>query len=146
MEQPRRIATFSELIDHQPVHAEVNGLDLVITRFDDKLSVLYGRCLHRGALMSDGHVSGDDLICGLHGWDYRLDSSVSAYNNSEVLHKFSAKIEDDGVWVDEAEINSYLEKHPNPLRGISTWGSMPTPTRKIPSPLPAISRSSPKTD
>jgi phenylpropionate dioxygenase-like ring-hydroxylating dioxygenase large terminal subunit len=25
--------------------------------------VLYGRCAHRGALMSDGYVQGDDLIC-----------------------------------------------------------------------------------
>ncbi|MES9874911.1 MAG: glutamate synthase-related protein [Candidatus Sedimenticola sp. 6PFRAG7] len=115
MQQPVRIATFSELIDRQPVHAEVNGLDLVITRFDDEISVLYGRCLHRGALMSDGHVSGNDLICGLHGWDYRLDTGVSAYNNSEVLQKFSAKIEDDGVWVDEQEINTYLQKYPQPF-------------------------------
>ncbi|MET0014182.1 MAG: glutamate synthase-related protein [Sedimenticola sp.] len=115
MEKPLRIATFSELKDRQPVHAEVNGLDLVVTRFDDRVSVLYGRCLHRGALMADGHVSGEDIICGLHGWDYRLDSGVSAYNNSEALHKFTATIEDDGVWVDEKEISDYLEEHPQPF-------------------------------
>ena len=35
--------------------------------------------------MSDGHVSGANLICGVHGWDYRLDTGVSEYNNSETL-------------------------------------------------------------
>ena len=50
-------------------------------------SVLYGRCLHRGALLSDGRVDGDNLICGLHGWDYRIDTGVSEYNNDEVLRE-----------------------------------------------------------
>ena len=51
------------------------------------VSVLYGRCLHRGALMADGHVEGDNLICGLHDWDYRLDTGVSAYSHHEVLNE-----------------------------------------------------------
>jgi nitrite reductase/ring-hydroxylating ferredoxin subunit len=46
------------------------SVELVIVRRDDEHSVLHGRCLHRGALLADGHVQGDDLICGLHGWDY----------------------------------------------------------------------------
>ena len=54
------------------------------------VSVLYGRCAHRGALMSDGYVDGDNLMCGLHGWDYRLDTGISEYNNSETLPKFSS--------------------------------------------------------
>ena len=44
-------------------------MDLVVIRFDDRVSVLYGRCLHRGALMADGEVSGPNLICGLAGSD-----------------------------------------------------------------------------
>ena len=59
----------------------------MIIRRGDEHSVLYGRCLHRGALLADGHVEGDDLICGLHGWDYRIDTGVSAYNNAEVLRE-----------------------------------------------------------
>ncbi|MFT4808210.1 MAG: nitrite reductase/ring-hydroxylating ferredoxin subunit [Paraglaciecola sp.] len=90
----------------------VANVDLVIVRFDDRVSVLYGRCAHRGALMSDGYVQGDDLICGVHGWDYRLDTGVSAYNNAELLDKFSAWIEDRKVWVDEDEIAAWQESHP----------------------------------
>jgi nitrite reductase/ring-hydroxylating ferredoxin subunit len=62
--------------------------------------------------MSDGYVQGDDLICGVHGWDYRLDTGVSAYNNAELLDKFSAWIEDRKVWVDEDEIAAWQESHP----------------------------------
>ncbi len=106
---------FSELEDRQPKHHLINGLDLVILRYDDNVSVLYGRCLHRGALMSDGYVEGDNLICGLHGWDYRYDTGVSEYNNEEALHKFKSEIRDDYVWIDEQEVNSFLQKHPQPF-------------------------------
>ena len=60
------------------VGAQVSNADLVIVRFDDNHSVLYGRCLHRGALMADGSVSGDNFICGLHGWDYLFQTGVSS--------------------------------------------------------------------
>ena len=61
------IKDWKELQDRQPAYALVAGVDLVVIRYDDKVSVLYGRCAHRGALMSDGSVDGDNLICGLHG-------------------------------------------------------------------------------
>jgi len=106
---------FDDLQDRTPTPLQVNGLDLVVVRYDDNVSVLYGRCLHRGALMADGYISGDNLICGLHGWDYRYDTGVSEYNNSEVLYKFKSEIEDGYIYVDEDEINQYQVDFPQPF-------------------------------
>ncbi|MEM7682893.1 MAG: glutamate synthase-related protein [Planctomycetota bacterium] len=110
------VAKWSELEDRKPAYALISEVDLVVVRFDDQVSVLYGRCLHRGALMSDGHVDGPNLICGVHGWDYRLDTGVSAYNNSEALHRFGAWIEaeQDAVLVDPDEIARWADDHPQP--------------------------------
>ena len=69
------IKKWEELEDRIPEHAIVADVDLVVVRFDELVSVLYGRCAHRGALMSDGSVDGANLICGVDGWDYRLDIS-----------------------------------------------------------------------
>ncbi len=118
------LAVWDELIPYTPVGALVADVDLVITRYQrngqDQVSVLYGRCLHRGALMSDGSVQGDNLICGVHGWDYRYDSGVSEYNNEEALHKFTAWIEDhDGarsVVVDADEIAAWEDANPQPFK------------------------------
>ncbi|AXT52730.1 glutamate synthase [Aquimarina sp. BL5] len=115
MKKPVSIAKISDLENKQPTHALVNGLDLVIVKFDEEISVLYGRCLHRGALMADGHVDGHNLICGVHGWDYRVDTGISEYNNKEVLHKFSTKIDGDNLYVDEKEIDAYLANQPQPF-------------------------------
>jgi nitrite reductase/ring-hydroxylating ferredoxin subunit len=113
--RPVRVATWADVPDRQPVGAAVEGIDLVIIRRGDEHSVLYGRCMHRGALLADGHVDGDNLLCGLHGWDYRIDSGVSAYNNAEVLEKFHSWIEGDGLFVDAREICAYRDGHPQPF-------------------------------
>ncbi|MGB1252729.1 MAG: glutamate synthase-related protein [Candidatus Promineifilaceae bacterium] len=116
MTQPIEIAKWSTLPDRDPQYALVANVDLVIVRADDTVSVLYGRCLHRGALLSDGFVRGDDLICGVHNWDYRYDTGVSTYNNEEVLHKFTAWVDHaaDSVLVDEAEVEAYAITNPQP--------------------------------
>ncbi|MBT8338008.1 MAG: Rieske (2Fe-2S) protein, partial [Gemmatimonadetes bacterium] len=107
--RPIAVATWDDLADRTPSHALVAGVDLVVIRMDDEVSVLYGRCLHRGALLSDGHVDGPNLICGLHGWDYRVDSGVSEYENAETLERFRSWVEDGSVWVDEAEVGAWAE-------------------------------------
>lgn len=110
------IAKYDELEDRKPAYALVADVDLVVVRFDDDVSVLYGRCLHRGALMSDGFVDdNDNLICGVHNWDYRIDTGVSEYANEEKLHKFKAWIEDGNVCVDEEEIADWADKNPQPF-------------------------------
>ena len=110
------VAKFSELKDRSPAHALVANVDLVVVRFDDAVSVFYGRCLHRGAMMADGFVdANDNLICGVHDWDYRLDTGVSSYNNEEALEKFSSWIENDEVLVDEEEIAAWHDANPQPF-------------------------------
>lgn len=111
-----RIADWNELEPLQPSYALVANVDLVVIRLEDidQASVLYGRCLHRGALMSDGSIKGKDLICGLHGWDYDYTTGVSSYNPEEKLHRFQSWIEDGGVWVDKEEVSAWEAKNPQP--------------------------------
>jgi glutamate synthase domain-containing protein 2 len=122
------IVKWDELEDRTPAYVLVAEVDLVIVRFDDTVSVLYGRCAHRGALMADGHVEGDNLICGVHGWDYRLDTGVSEYNNSETLPRFNAWIEDGEVLVDEDEIAAWAKRHPQPYQRDAYQGLFQDPT------------------
>jgi len=110
------ITEFEQLSDKTPAYALVAGVDLVVIRYGDEVSVLYGRCLHRGALLADGRIEGDNLVCGVHGWDYRIDTGVSEYNNAEQLQKFTAWVDDGRVWVDEEEISSWVAGHPQPYK------------------------------
>jgi len=112
-----KVATWSELQERMPSYALVGEVDLVVIRRGEEVSVLYGRCLHRGGLMADGFVKGSNLVCGLHNWDYRLDTGVSEYNSKEALHRFRAWVnrEADAVLVDENEIAEWARRHPQPF-------------------------------
>lgn len=109
------IAQFDTLPNRQPVHAKVGTIDLVVIRYGESVSVFYGRCPHRGALLADGSIVGPNLICGLHGWDFRFDTGISEYNNEEALPKFAAYIVDNQVSVDRTEITDYERRHPQPF-------------------------------
>ena len=111
----KTVAKLSELQDRKPKYALIDEVDLVVARFDDEVSVFYGRCLHRGALMSDGFVSGNNLMCGVHYWDYRLDTGISEYANNEALPKFTSWIDGEEVLVDEDEIKAWALKNPQPF-------------------------------
>jgi glutamate synthase domain-containing protein 2 len=125
--QAVKIATWSEVPDREPVGALVDGVDLVIVRFEDNHSVLYGRCLHRGAHMADGHVDGDNLICGLHGWDYVFHTGVSSYNHAERLAKFSSWLDGDDLMVDVEEIQTWTKSNPQPFDRSAYQGEFQDP-------------------
>jgi glutamate synthase domain-containing protein 2 len=66
--------------------------------------------------MADGSIRGEDLVCGVHNWDYQYESGVSSYNPEERLHKFTAWVEDDAVWVDCDEIAAWRRDNPQPYQ------------------------------
>ena len=115
LKEPVAVADYDQLKEKAPAHAIVENVDLVVIRYGAEFSVLYGRCLHRGALLSDGKVDGDNLICGLHNWDYRIDTGVSEYNNDEFLNKFRAAKKENQIYVDASEIRVYHQKYPQPF-------------------------------
>jgi methylamine---glutamate N-methyltransferase subunit C len=109
-----QIAKWNELEPLKPAYALVANVDLVIIRWKDEqqVSVLYGRCMHRGVLLSDGYIDGQNLICGVHHWDYCYKTGVSSYNPSERQHRFQAWVEENAVWVDEDEIKTWEIDNP----------------------------------
>ena len=111
-----RIAQSSKLEDKKPAYALYSNVDLVIVKDGPAVYVLYGRCHHRGALLADGSIQGNNLVCGLHGWDYRYDSGVSEYENAQQLKSFTVFIDSDDVLVDEDEISTWQKKNPQPYK------------------------------
>ncbi|MGI9666996.1 MAG: glutamate synthase-related protein, partial [Acidimicrobiia bacterium] len=114
--KPVVVAQWEDMEPGSLAHARVEDVDLVVVRWpdDEGHSVLYGRCLHRGALMADATIVDDDLVCGVHHWDYRYDTGVSSYRDTEVLHKFTSWVENGEIHVDGEEVSAWKVKHPQP--------------------------------
>lgn len=128
--KPTQIARFDELGILTPTHVEISGVDLVVVRWESEaeVSVLYGRCIHRGALLSDGCVEGDNLVCGLHRWDYRYRTGISQYNNTERLERFASWIDEGAVFVDADEIEAWAKANPQSYNRSTYQGTYQDPT------------------
>ncbi|MGV9802291.1 glutamate synthase-related protein [Mycobacterium sp. NPDC003449] len=107
-----RVAALSDLPDHAPFAARAAGRDLVLIRRGDDVSALDGRCAHRGALMSDGHVDGELLTCGLHGWRYDIETGVAPVNPSVALTRFPAWVSDGAVYVEASAVAALARANP----------------------------------
>ncbi len=109
-----KVATWSALGERSPVGAVVDGVELVVIRHGDAVSVLEGRCPHRAALLAQGQVEGQHLVCQEHGWDFRLDDGKSSCVPGEGLCVFRAKIDAaaDAVLIDPQDVGAWKAAHP----------------------------------
>lgn len=96
-----------------PYPLTIAGVDLVlIRRPEGSVSALYGRCAHRGVPLADGHVEGNTLVCGVHGWRYDVATGIAPVNNSVALATFPTEIRDGQVHVDRTAVSEYAARHP----------------------------------
>ena len=114
--QSHPLLSFSQLEPLKPTYALAANVDLVVLRLEEndpeQIVVMYGRCQHRGALMSDAHIQGDKIVCGLHGSHYNYKTGINPRYITHNLQKFKSWIENDTVHVDLEEIAAWEEKHP----------------------------------
>lgn len=114
--QTHSLLSFSSLSPLQPAYALAANVDLVVLRLPDddpeQVIVMYGRCQHRGALMSDAHIQGDKIVCGLHGSHYQYKTGINPRYLNKNLQKFKAWVENDQVMVDVEEIQAWEQRNP----------------------------------
>src|ERR1700722_20655762 len=69
-----RVANLDELKGAGPFAVSANGVDVVLVRTRSGLRAFEGRCPHRGALLGEGELEGDRLVCRNHRWRFCVDS------------------------------------------------------------------------
>lgn len=95
------IATLEEGINP----AEKDGIELVIVKKEDDLSVFAGRCLHQEAPMAQGILEENHIVCGKHLWKYRLDSGALEGEPGIFLRKFETRRVGDQLEIRQAEFS-----------------------------------------
>jgi nitrite reductase/ring-hydroxylating ferredoxin subunit len=69
-----RAANLDELKGSGPFALSANGVDVVVIRTPSGLRAFEGRCPHQGALLGEGELDGDRLVCRNHRWRFKVDS------------------------------------------------------------------------
>ncbi len=117
MKRPITVAKLSQLADRKPKLVTVADVDVLLVRLDDEVCALHGRCPHRGASLERAKIEGRSLVCAEHGWDFLIESGSSEHVQGELLTRFSVRVDDGGVVLDEDEIRSWQADSPAMFQG-----------------------------
>ena len=68
------VAKLGDLNGAGPFAFSANGVDVVAVRRGGVWRAFGGRCPHQGALLGEGELEGDALVCRNHRWRFAIDS------------------------------------------------------------------------
>jgi cytochrome P450/nitrite reductase/ring-hydroxylating ferredoxin subunit len=69
-----RVASLAELHGDGPFALSAKGVDVVVVRTLAGFRAFEGRCPHQGALLGEGELDGDKLVCRNHRWRFSIES------------------------------------------------------------------------
>jgi len=98
------VACTHELPDDGIKAAQIEGVELIVVRHADTISIFQGRCPHQGTLLSEGILKDGILTCRAHGWQFACASGCRVGEGSAQLKKFNAIVVDHEVKVDPGEV------------------------------------------
>src|SRR5262245_55650208 len=93
-----RVARSDALAGPGPHAASAGGLDIVFVRTASGLRAFQGRCPHQGALLGEGELDGETLVCRNHRWRFGRDGR--RVGGPECLACYAVTEADGDVFVD----------------------------------------------
>ncbi len=117
-----RVANLDELHGDGPHALSANGFDVVVVRTAAGLRAFEGRCPHQGALLGEGELDGDTLVCRNHRWRFSFDSGQRE-GGPQCLASCPAVERDRAIFVDV----SGLSRGPRRIVPTRTLQDLPGP-------------------
>jgi cytochrome P450/nitrite reductase/ring-hydroxylating ferredoxin subunit len=93
------VARSSDLRSDRPLGVSVGGDDLVLVRTPSGPRAYQDRCPHQGAMLSEGEIDGETLVCRNHRWRFRLQDGQRV-GGSERLTPCAASERDGQIFVE----------------------------------------------
>src|SRR3974390_2295636 len=69
-----RVAKTDELAGSGPFALSAGDMDVALVRAEAGWRTFEGRCPHQGALLGEGEIEGDKLVCRNHRWRFSIES------------------------------------------------------------------------
>lgn len=104
----QKVAALAELREGEIHPVNVEGVDLILLRYEGGIAAYLDACPHEGAQLSFGERVGDVLICAKHLWEFDVRSGehISRVRRPQHdLKKASVRIVDEHVEVDVSALS-----------------------------------------
>lgn len=104
----QRVAALAELREEEIFPVNVDGVGLILMRYEGGIAAYLDACPHEGAQLSFGEREGDVLICAKHLWEFdvRTGEHISRVRRPQQdLKKAPVRIVDEHVEVDVSALS-----------------------------------------
>jgi toluene monooxygenase system ferredoxin subunit len=96
----QRVTSLSELWEGEMKGVTLSGKKILLVHHHERVFAYQDRCAHKAALMSEGLIRGEVLVCGAHGWEYDLCTGRGVNPTSARLNSVPVRVENGEIWVD----------------------------------------------
>ena len=93
----------SELAPNTSLCVTMGEAQVGLFRTGDSLFAIDNICPHRGAPLHDGMVSGDQVTCPWHQWQFQLSDGVCKNIPGVKTKSYPVEVRDGAIWVDVPE-------------------------------------------
>ena len=104
----RRVVALAEVREGEIYPVNVDGVDLILMRYDGGIAAYLDACPHEGAQLSFGSREGDVLVCAKHLWEFDVRSGehISRVRRPQHdLKKAPVRVVGDQVEVDVSSLS-----------------------------------------
>ena len=95
-----KAAKKSEIPEDTGKLVNVNGKDIALFKADGKVCAIYSMCPHQGGPLDEGGITGKNVTCPWHGWEFDVTTGVCTFNKAIHVTTFKVKEEGDDVYVE----------------------------------------------
>ena len=95
----KKIANFDEIPNMGSKLVFLDETPIALFRINDKVHAWDNRCPHRGASLSDGHISEKTIQCKYHLWEFDVNKRCSVDNKNIKVKSFELKIVDNAIYL-----------------------------------------------
>ncbi|HEY7334458.1 MAG TPA: nitrite reductase small subunit NirD [Bryobacteraceae bacterium] len=117
MREPNWIAItqVENIPPHEGRPVQVGGMELAVFNLGDRFAAVENECPHKGGPLCDGIVSGNVVVCPLHGWRFDLASGMAVRAPEPAcVATFPARVVDGIVHVDLSGAGFSLQRRLEP--------------------------------
>jgi nitrite reductase/ring-hydroxylating ferredoxin subunit len=86
------LASISEIAPGQMRQYQVNGQPVLVCNVDGRFHALEAICPHRGAMLAQGRLEGDVLVCPWHEWAFDVTSGQGISNPFSCLMRHNIRV------------------------------------------------------
>jgi len=95
-----KVARKGDIEVGQGIVAETQGVPLAIFNVGGSFYAIHNLCPHRGAPLGEGELSGSEVTCPWHAWQFDVKTGQNLDNPDSKVKTYPVKVEGDDIFVE----------------------------------------------